>query len=42
VSNELRHSNHLLDETGFLDALDAHYDDIVAGLAADHFSGRGA
>lgn len=37
VSNELRHTNHLLDETGFLDALDAHYDDIVGGLAAEHF-----
>ena len=37
VSNELRHSDRLLEETGFLDALDAHYDEIVEGLSAEDF-----
>jgi len=38
VNNALHSNNRLLDETGFLDALDTHYDEIVDGLTVEHFT----
>ena len=36
VGNIVSHSARVLDDTGFIDALNAHYDEIVDGLSVEH------
>ncbi len=37
ISRDFIATNRILDKTGFQDALDAHYDELVEGLALKHF-----
>jgi hypothetical protein len=42
VGNIVSHSARVLDETGFIDALNAYYDEIVDGLSVEHLPGSEA